>query len=384
MEGLPIAALGVHECDERVDHEVDRNDVGAPGVGQHHRREPGQACQLGQYAEEVVGPVDLVHLTGARVADDDRRPVDAVLQPLRRADQQFGLELRLVIRRGQILRHVEVVLGELAPVGACDRDRRHVVQRRVEAEGEVDDRPGALDVGGALVVLGGGHVVDGGAVHDMIDGAQFGDGVVGQPEARGGEVADQRFSPLAPGVIAVGGEPLEPAEGLAPDQNPHFGVIAVRQDLGHHAPANKPSTAGNDILHASHGHPWPGKRQCCVSSDTSAKGASMPLDPNAIGAKTEPQLFKWTDRDTMLYALGVGAGLDDLAFTTENSHDTPQQVLPTYAVIACLPFAAAAMIGSFNFAMLLHGSQGIRLFKPLPAGGQAERRRRGRRHPGQG
>ncbi len=96
----------------------------------------------------------------------------------------------------------------------------------------------------------------------------------------------------------------------------------------------------------------------------------MPLDPNAIGAKTEPQLFKWTDRDTMLYALGVGAGLDDLAFTTENSHDTPQQVLPTYAVIACLPFAAAAMIGSFNFAMLLHGSQGIRLFKPLPAAGK--------------
>ena len=67
----------------------------------------------------------------------------------------------------------------------------------------------------------------------------------------------------------------------------------------------------------------------------------MPIDPNAVGAKTEPQLFTWTDRDTLLYALGVGAGLDDLAFTTENSHDIPQQVLPTYAVIACPPFAAA-------------------------------------------
>ena len=72
----------------------------------------------------------------------------------------------------------------------------------------------------------------------------------------------------------------------------------------------------------------------------------------------------------MLYALGVGAGLEDLAFTTENSHDTPQQVLPTYAVIACLPFAAAAKIGSFNFATLLHGSQGIRLFAPLPPAGK--------------
>ncbi|MFZ0833344.1 MAG: MaoC/PaaZ C-terminal domain-containing protein [Mycobacterium sp.] len=96
----------------------------------------------------------------------------------------------------------------------------------------------------------------------------------------------------------------------------------------------------------------------------------MPIDPDAIGAKTEPQLFTWTDRDTLLYALGVGAGIDDLAFTTENSHDTPQQVLPTYAVIACLPFAAAGKIGTFNFAMLLHGSQQIRLFAPLPPAGQ--------------
>ena len=68
----------------------------------------------------------------------------------------------------------------------------------------------------------------------------------------------------------------------------------------------------------------------------------MPIDPNAIGAKTEPQPFEWTDRDTLLYALGVGAGTEDLAFTTENSHDIEQQVLPTYAVIACPAFAAAA------------------------------------------
>jgi acyl dehydratase len=96
----------------------------------------------------------------------------------------------------------------------------------------------------------------------------------------------------------------------------------------------------------------------------------MPIDPNAIGATTEPHLFEWTDRDTLLYALGVGAGTDDLAFTTENSHDIKQQVLPTYAVIACLPFAAAARIGTFNFAKLLHGSQEIRLFAPLPSAGK--------------
>ncbi|WP_390887822.1 MaoC family protein [Candidatus Mycobacterium wuenschmannii] len=86
----------------------------------------------------------------------------------------------------------------------------------------------------------------------------------------------------------------------------------------------------------------------------------MAIDPNAVGATTEPQLFEWTDRDTLLYALGVGAGLDDLKFTTENSHDIDQQVLPTYAVICCPAFGAAGKVGSFNWAMLLHGSQGIR------------------------
>ncbi|MCV7045096.1 MaoC family dehydratase N-terminal domain-containing protein [Mycobacterium frederiksbergense] len=95
----------------------------------------------------------------------------------------------------------------------------------------------------------------------------------------------------------------------------------------------------------------------------------MPIDPNAVGAKTESQTFSWTDRETLLYALGVGAGTDDLAFTTENSHDIEQQVLPTFAVIACSPFAAALQIGSFNFSLLLHGSQAIRLFKPLPPAG---------------
>jgi acyl dehydratase len=96
----------------------------------------------------------------------------------------------------------------------------------------------------------------------------------------------------------------------------------------------------------------------------------MPINPDAIGATTAPQPFEWTERDTMLYALGVGAGPQDLAFTTENSHDIDQQVLPTYAVIACPAWGAAGNVGSFNWAMLLHGSQQIRLHAPLPASGK--------------
>jgi acyl dehydratase len=96
----------------------------------------------------------------------------------------------------------------------------------------------------------------------------------------------------------------------------------------------------------------------------------MAIDPNAVGAVTEPMLFEWTDQDTLLYALGVGAGLDDLSFTTENSHDIDQQVLPTYAVICCSAFAAGAKVGTFSWAMLLHGSQSVRLHAPLPSAGK--------------
>lgn len=96
----------------------------------------------------------------------------------------------------------------------------------------------------------------------------------------------------------------------------------------------------------------------------------MPINPNAIGVKTAAQPFEWTDRETLLYALGVGAGTNDLAFTTENSHDIPQQVFPTYAVIACPAWGAVGEVGTFNFGMLLHGSQQIRLYAPLPPAGK--------------
>ena len=96
----------------------------------------------------------------------------------------------------------------------------------------------------------------------------------------------------------------------------------------------------------------------------------MPINPNAIGAKTAPQPFEWTDRETLLYALGVGAGTKDLAFTTENSHDIEQQVLPTYAVIACPAWGAAAEVGNFNWAMLLHGSPADPASPPLPPSGK--------------
>ncbi|WP_028933078.1 MaoC family dehydratase [Pseudonocardia spinosispora] len=96
----------------------------------------------------------------------------------------------------------------------------------------------------------------------------------------------------------------------------------------------------------------------------------MGIDPGSVGASTDARVSSWKDRETLLYALGVGAGLDELAFTTENSHDIPQQVLPTYGVIACGGLGALALIGDVNWGKLVHGSQSVQLHRPLPAAGE--------------
>ena len=54
VERLAVAVRRVHQFDQRIDHVVDRDDVGATGVGQHDRGERRQHGQLRQDAEEVV------------------------------------------------------------------------------------------------------------------------------------------------------------------------------------------------------------------------------------------------------------------------------------------------------------------------------------------
>jgi acyl dehydratase len=96
----------------------------------------------------------------------------------------------------------------------------------------------------------------------------------------------------------------------------------------------------------------------------------MPINPDAVGAKSDPTDNSWDHRDCLIYALGVGAGLDELAFTTENTMGVDQKVLPTQAVtLGVGGFGAMAQIGSFNMAMLVHGEQGVELFGEIPTQG---------------
>jgi acyl dehydratase len=98
----------------------------------------------------------------------------------------------------------------------------------------------------------------------------------------------------------------------------------------------------------------------------------MPINPDAVGKSGAPVRKSWTSRDAMLYALGVGAGVDELAFTTENTKDTPQRVLPTMAVVLGGGGVPFDQLGTFNAALMLHGGQGIELFGEIPPEGEIE------------
>ena len=92
----------------------------------------------------------------------------------------------------------------------------------------------------------------------------------------------------------------------------------------------------------------------------------MAIDPNAVGQKGQPSKRSWDSKDALLYAIGIGAGPDDLKFTTENTKDLAQKVYPTFAVIIGGGGIPMNKVGSFNPALMVHGEQGIELLAEIP------------------
>jgi acyl dehydratase len=90
------------------------------------------------------------------------------------------------------------------------------------------------------------------------------------------------------------------------------------------------------------------------------------LSADLVGTEFEPRQITWTSKDVMLYALGVGAKpAAELDYLYEGRGP---KVLPTYAVIPGM--RAMGNIGKaveLNVARLLHGEQGVEIYRPLPA-----------------
>lgn len=93
----------------------------------------------------------------------------------------------------------------------------------------------------------------------------------------------------------------------------------------------------------------------------------MGLDFTIIGKSIGPfeQTYNW--KDVALYSLGLGAGVEDLEFVTD---DPPPKVLPTFGVVPAFQpvFEALGQTGG-NLVTLLHSGQKTELLKPFPPQG---------------
>lgn len=93
------------------------------------------------------------------------------------------------------------------------------------------------------------------------------------------------------------------------------------------------------------------------------------LEGHSLG----PAEVAWDERDTLLYALGVGAGQADpaecLALTTENSAGIRHIVLPTFAIGLLQYFEPAIPFGDIGPGNRLHAEQQLDMFGVIPSTG---------------
>jgi acyl dehydratase len=106
-----------------------------------------------------------------------------------------------------------------------------------------------------------------------------------------------------------------------------------------------------------------------------------------IGTELARGTWRWDSDRALLYAIGVGAGLEDgtaeLQFTTENTEGLAQQVIPSFLTQASpgkqlwmrpLGFKEREWNGlSWGWPEgMVHGQEEIRLIRPLPPEGTAD------------
>ena len=87
---------------------------------------------------------------------------------------------------------------------------------------------------------------------------------------------------------------------------------------------------------------------------------------DAAGTQIPPMEFEYTERDLILYALGIGA--TELDFVYERN----LKAIPSFAVIPAFP-AMTGMTSAgieINLVMVLHGEQSFRIHEPIPTKGK--------------
>jgi acyl dehydratase len=89
----------------------------------------------------------------------------------------------------------------------------------------------------------------------------------------------------------------------------------------------------------------------------------MALDHGTIGKAGDASTHSYEWRDTVLYALGIGAKKDELAYLYEGKGPL---VLPSFAVVPMFkPMFESLSNTNANLAMVVHGGQTVRVHAPF-------------------
>jgi len=92
----------------------------------------------------------------------------------------------------------------------------------------------------------------------------------------------------------------------------------------------------------------------------------MALNLDTIGKKIGPVEKAYTWKDLVLYAMGVGAGFDDLEYCFEQK----LKVIPSFSIASVFEFLAEVGISSnADLSGILHGEQDIVFHNPIPIEG---------------
>jgi NAD(P)-dependent dehydrogenase (short-subunit alcohol dehydrogenase family)/acyl dehydratase/putative sterol carrier protein len=94
----------------------------------------------------------------------------------------------------------------------------------------------------------------------------------------------------------------------------------------------------------------------------------MALNLDAIGKKIGPVTSTYDWKDIVLYALGVGAGFEELAYVYENQ----LKVIPSFATLSIYDFFSDFItLSGVNLAGILHGEHELIVHSPIPSEGDS-------------
>ncbi|KAK3994888.1 hypothetical protein QBC44DRAFT_321433 [Cladorrhinum sp. PSN332] len=200
----------------------------------------------------------------------------------------------------------------------------------------------------------------------------------------------QAFKPdyIAPLVLALSSDKVpNPTGGLYEVGSGWVGQTRWQRTGGHGFPVDVPLTPEevvknwNDIVTFDGRADHPEKTQDSLSKimanmenrsgEGKKSGSNQYLEAQAKALQTESKgtEFSYTERDAMLYNLGIGAKRNQLNYIFEGADDF--QVIPTFGVIPPFdtefPYSFDELVPNFSPMMLLHGEQYLEVRKyPVP------------------